>query len=616
MFHTVRSKVSLVYIGLVVLIALLGLVSISALSDISKTINGLITTNYNSIIRLSEMQKAISRQNVTLLEYLTGDDPGRTAMNFSVDRDVFWRYYNEEKDTIILPREHGYIAEIEETYRGYLQQYEQLLLYNLTDAVSRERASAFYHRDMRGQQALVEEKLRQLHDSNEVALFARRDEAASSAQGALNITMGLFLVAALGGYILATTYTRRFFSPLADITDHIKLIREGNLNRRTNIQTNDEFGILADAINNMVSRLETFEKSTLGSLMDERNRADSLVRSISEPMLLVDSAGELVMINQAFERLFHQKEQDILHRPIGEVLEHNRLVEYVNDCLKGVGGGGATIALETGGEERYYQIASTPVTGGGGALTGLIIILHNITEMKQLEKARGDYIATISHEFKTPLTSIVMGADMLSKGMVGPLADGQKEIADTICEDGQRLELLVEEILELSRMESSKMLYKFALCEVASIIDISVRQFQETARRNGVVLAVRAPSGPVRICADFSKITWVLNNLLSNALKYTKEGDQITVETRELARRVEISVTDTGLGVPPEFADQIFEKFVQVKGYDIEVRGSGLGLAVSREIVTAHKGEIWCDATVSSGSRFVMMLDKAEEDTQ
>jgi signal transduction histidine kinase len=206
--------------------------------------------------------------------------------------------------------------------------------------------------------------------------------------------------------------------------------------------------------------------------------------------------------------------------------------------------------------------------------------------------------------------------DLMRQELAGALNDDQREIADTVWEDAQRLEDLVGEMLELSRMESARMIYKFQRCSVETAIRGSVRQYEGIAARGEIALTTRVEPDLPDIWADLSKITWVLNNLLSNALKYTDAGGSVTVEAVQAAGMVQVSVTDTGVGVPPEFADQIFEKFVQIKGYDIEVRGSGVGLAAAREIITAHQGRIWCDTDRAEGSRFCFTLPPMGEEEQ
>lgn len=239
--------------------------------------------------------------------------------------------------------------------------------------------------------------------------------------------------------------------------------------------------------------------------------------------------------------------------------------------------------------------------------------MQNVTGFKELERIKTDFVATVSHEFKTPLTSIIMGASMLEGGNLGILGKEQKTLVDTIIEDGERLSGFVNELLEVSRLESGKAVYSFEPCSISAIAENSVRQFTETAQRENVTLSNDIDENLPPVYADFERITWVLNNLLSNALKYTKSGDFITVSAGVKGTYMEVTVKDTGDGIPQEYLDRIFDKFVQVKGHDIEARGTGLGLAVSKEIVTAHRGSINVESELDAGSTFKFTIPLADQ---
>ena len=613
MFKTVKSKISIIYIGLVLLIVLLGLISVYNMMKISSTIDGLINTNYNSIVRINEMRQALRRQQLCVTEYLYRNRE-QSGVEFEGQASVFRQFHEAEKATIFIPEEVQYITNIGDYFETYVSMFHELRRYNLQDPDEFTQAETYYNTYMIPQQETVEAELQLLYTSNETALFGRQDAASNAAHTATQMLMVVFPVAAIAGLLMATMYTRRFFAPLNEITQNIKLVRQGNLDRKTTISTQDEFGLLADEFNNMTQRLSEFEKSTLGTLRAEKNKADLIVRSISEPVLILDEQAKIVMMNQAFERLFSRRDQESAGKNLLEVLPRKEFGRYVPLPQPGQENlEDQIIVVNQRGEDLFYHITAAVIPGPEGQSSGLVLLLHNITEMKQLERTRSDFIATISHEFKTPLTSIVMGADMIAGEMVGPLTEDQREIVNTIKEDSSRLEMLVGEMLELSRMESSKTIYQFTSCDLKEIIETSVKQFRAAAEHNNIVLTVDCPDDLPRVTADFSKITWVLNNLLSNAFKYTREGDSVRVEACRDGAWLNVSVSDTGIGIPPEFADQVFEKFVQINGYDVEVRGSGLGLAAAREMIQAHGGKIWCDPDVAVGSRFVFTLPLVRE---
>ncbi len=615
MFKTVRSKISLLYVVLVVLIVILGVLSVFALSDMSNTISGLIKTNYDSIVRLSHMQDALRLQDRDALAYVYNDEPIRAAVHFDENAAVFQHNLENEQSTLIIPAEIDYAKEISAAYQEYLLAFEALLDCDTSTSAGQKKALGLYEGELQSAQQQVETAMDRLYDSNEVALFARRDEAAASARRSIWIMAVASLLAAGGGLLLATLYTKSVLAPLHRITETVKLVREGNLNHTIEVTTRDEFGMLAGEFNNMVRRLAEFERSTLGSLMSERSKSDSLVKSIHEPVVVLDENARVVMMNTAFERLYGLKETESLGHPL-QTLAPGCGFDGAMQALqagRSFDPQGHTLAVREEGEDLFYQLTATPIPTPEGDAAGHIFVMHDITEMKRLEKSRGDFIATISHEFKTPLTSIVMGADLIANPAIGPLNDDQQEVVETIREDSRRLETLVGEILELSRIESSQTIYHAAPCNLSDIISSSLGQFRTLAERSRVALSAGDTAGLPRVSADFSKVTWVLNNLLSNALKYTGEGGRVRVDAWSEEGHVHISVTDTGMGVPPEYAEKIFEKYVQIKGYDIEVRGSGLGLAAAREIIEAHGGRIWCDTALQTGSRFIFTLEALPE---
>ena len=605
MFKSVKSKVALIYIGLVATIILLGVISIWNMVRISGTIDGLIVTNYNSIVRLNSMKETLREQDKAIYAHIYGGATDSREKIAGLNEEFLVDYYNEFQ-TIVIPAETVFIDNILSEYNAYAELLGEVLDYGLDDPAGLELAKRFYENDVTIRQAGLEAQIRDLYESNETALLGRKAAAAASARNSILLLGIIFPAAALGGYWLATLYTKRFFAPLYAITQSVMLVREGNLDSKTQVSTEDEFGVLASEFNNMTRRLREFEDSAIGSLINERSKTDSLVKSINEPLVVLDKDLAIVEMNEAFMALFGIM-GDCKGLPFNETIVHEDLLNIATRAINHYQSeppSGETIALNSKGEELFYHTTGTRMLGRNDEPIGLIVMLHNITELKLLEKARGDFIATISHEFKTPLTGIMMGADLISDELVGPLNSEQREILDTIREDSERLGVLVGEVLELSKIESFEAIYDFKDCDIGQIVSVSIKQFSVQAERSGISLDVICPVDMPCVKADFSKITWVLNNLLSNALKYTGSGDSVTVEVSCENGEVQVSVMDTGVGVPEDLVDNIFERFIPIKEYDIEVRGSGVGLAVSKEIIDAHGGRIWCESRRAQGSKF------------
>ena len=265
------------------------------------------------------------------------------------------------------------------------------------------------------------------------------------------------------------------------------------------------------------------------------------------------------------------------------------------------------------GTDFYFNVVVAAVRDLEKKSAVLIIAMQNVTDLKEVERVKSDFIATISHEFKTPLTSILMATSMLLEGGVGSLNNEQEEMLETLNEDGEKLTTLVNDLLELTKIESGNAAYNFSVSSINTIAITCIKNFKSQATKKEISIIDQLDDNLPSVFADFEKISWVINNLISNALKYTNAGDTIYVKTLRDKEFVKVIVEDTGAGIPPIFIDRIFEKFVQVKSRDIEARGTGLGLYVAKEIVNKHKGKIWVESSVDEGSKFTFVIPIFEE---
>jgi len=325
-------------------------------------------------------------------------------------------------------------------------------------------------------------------------------------------------------------------------------------------------------------------------------------------LIVLDHNYKIVMVNNACEQFFDFAESKMLGNHFLEAIRDGELFNFITGSVES----GKTICEKVLYFEKdkgyYFNVVITQNSDAEHNSKGCIVLMQNVTEFKELERIKTDFVATVSHEFKTPLTSIIMGASMLEGGNLGIVSEEQMDVVKAIIEDGERLSGFVTELLEVSKLESGKAVYSFEPCSLSAIIESSVRQFSETAGRENVTIENDVEEDLPRVYADFERVTWVMNNLLSNALKYTRSGDFITISAKRKDNIIETSVKDTGDGIPPEYLDRIFDKFVQVKGHDIEARGTGLGLAVAKEIVTAHRGKISVESEMDAGSTFRFTL--------
>lgn len=609
MITTLKGKVSILYLGLVLLIAIVGTTASINLFNLSRAIDGLMISNYKSINAATNMTDAIERQNTAMLIYINVDTQKGKEL-FTSNNEDFLKWYNVDANNITEKGEGELIETIKISYNHYIKLF--LDLQEIRSLQGASKANEFYNTKMMPDFINTKDKLNKLSLLNEKAMFRSKDTATDNATNSMYLVLGISICAIIGGFAVSQFSTNKFLKPITALTHTMMLVKAGDLNQQAVINTKDEIMELATEFNNMTKRLQQYEQSTMGNLMSEKNKSIAIVKSISDPLVVLDPDYRIILLNNAFENTFNVSEDVFTNKHFLEGVRNGDIFDFISSTFKSRDEAKSKIFLVNANDNDYYfNVIVTTIKDSNANISGMIIIFQNVTQLKELEKMRTDFIATISHEFKTPLTSIMMGTDVLIDEGLGALNEDQRQFIQAIREDSDRLAKLVNGLLELTRIESGKAIFKFNKYPIADIIKCAIKPFYQLAEQQSKSLHFTCTDEITAVIADFEKITWVLNNLISNALKYTEAGDSITIEAVVIDNKIYITVKDTGMGIPEEYTDKIFEKFFQVKDGDIEVRGTGLGLAVVKEIIAAHHGEIWCESKLDHGSSFTFTLNES-----
>jgi two-component system phosphate regulon sensor histidine kinase PhoR len=377
---------------------------------------------------------------------------------------------------------------------------------------------------------------------------------------------------------------------------------------------------LALALGRLVARRAAVPARTTEPLppagqSDDRLQLQAVLTGMVEGVLVLDRHGRILLVNDALRRMLPGAEAaSVIGRPYIEVFRHYQLNEFVHTVLAGGEGRQQEITLLTP-EERIFMLQASVARPGGAdqPITGepsvaATFVFHDISELKRLERIRKDFVANVSHELKTPLTSI--------KGYVEALLDGTKDDPDTcaqflgiIHKHTENLNAILEDLLQLSTIESGVYRWKRDALPVAELLERAARVLRPVAERRRQTLTVRPCEPSLRARGDRDRLTEALVNLLDNAVKYTPEGGAVTVEARSVDGGVEIAVADTGIGIPPRELSRIFERFYRVdRARSRELGGTGLGLSIVKHIVEAHGGRVAVESTVGQGSRFSLIF--------
>jgi two-component system phosphate regulon sensor histidine kinase PhoR len=423
------------------------------------------------------------------------------------------------------------------------------------------------------------------------------------------------LVILVIGTLISLGFSQMFTARVQRLKDFSRRVAEGDFRPLLAEEPRDELADLGEALNETAKQLE-FEIRLLSS---ERNRSGAILRSMVEGVAVIDSHERLVFCNRAFSEILNLDPASIEGRPLIELVRISELLGLIRRALQGEEGLQSDIA--TGFvQQRSFVVTAAPVnaleasaSSGAGAEkpTGAVVVLHDVTELRRLERVRQDFVANVSHEFKTPLTAIQGFAETLLAGALDD-PNNNRRFLEIIRDHATRLARLTDDLLKLARIEAGKLEIEFSAVGLTDLIEGCAETALLKASRKQITLEIDNPPGLPAVRGDASLLRDVLQNLLDNAIQYTPAGGRIQVSATAGAREAVITVADTGIGIPVTEQERIFERFYRADAArSREAGGTGLGLSIAKHIVEAHGGRLWVESTVGSGSRFSLSIPLA-----
>nr|WP_277398391.1 cell wall metabolism sensor histidine kinase WalK [Neobacillus citreus] len=411
-------------------------------------------------------------------------------------------------------------------------------------------------------------------------------------------------ITAVLGILLAQTITR----PIADMKKQALAMAKGNFSRKVKVYGYDEIGTLAITFNNLTKKLQEAQAMTEG----ERRKLSSVLSYMTDGVIATDRKGRVILINEPAAEMLDVSRETVLSQPIVSLLDLDDTNTF-EDLLEE---NDSLILDYSTKQERYILRANfSVIQKETGFVNGLICVLHDITEQEKIEFERREFVANVSHELRTPLTTM--------RSYLEALADGawrDEEIAPNFLEvtskETERMIRLVNDLLTLSKMDSTDYRMTMEWVNFVDFYDRIIDRF-EMAKEQNVTFKRILPKHGIFVEMDEDKMTQVLYNVISNALKYSPEGGQVTFTIQEKNETIIVSVSDQGMGIPKESIGKIFDRFYRVdKARTRKMGGTGLGLAIAKEIVSAHGGNIWASSKEGKGTTisFSLPYESAEED--
>ena len=393
------------------------------------------------------------------------------------------------------------------------------------------------------------------------------------------------------------------------INERSKFIINELIKRNTYVTASEIADLLQVSIKTVTRQLVNVEK-----ILNEKSKAEAIVESISDGIIVTDMNNNIILVNEAAEKIFNIKEQDVLDRQFLEGINNPKIFDSIQEVLKNKNLKSSLkqieISLASNNKKMYCKVYVSSISKNNENI-GVITLLQDITKSKEIDKMKTEFIATVSHEFKTPLTSIGMSVDLLSADKDINSNPMHKDLIRIIKEEKERMVYLIKDLLDLSKIETGKGQIKLENCKLKSILENSIEDLKNYCDEQEAEVTLENIDENLSVYADPSKISLVIKNLISNAVKYRKENvkPKILIDIIKKSNNVIVSVKDNGRGIPQDYLEKIFEKFIQVKvSNDGKIEGTGLGLSICKGIIKAHNGEIWVESTVDKGSTFYFSL--------
>jgi two-component system, OmpR family, phosphate regulon sensor histidine kinase PhoR len=423
----------------------------------------------------------------------------------------------------------------------------------------------------------------------------------------------------VAGMAVSFLFSRRFAGRIEQLKDFSRRVASGDFRPLQFSGPRDELADLADALNETAARLA----ATIESLSGERNRSSAILRSMVEGVAVVDTRERLIFFNRAFAGILNLDGEKSEGRPLIEVIRNSQLLAVIRKALHGEEGLQVDIAMGFV-QQRSFSVTATPVNPLDSAAarvnpgkpesakaSGAVVVLHDVTELRRLERVRQDFVANVSHEFKTPLTAIQGFAETLLAGAIDDPTNNRRFL-EIIREHAARLARLTDDLMKLARIEAGKLEVQFSPANLADVAEGCEETALMKANRKQIAFEMNVPATLPLVRGDANLLHEVLQNLLDNAVQYTHPGGKITVTAQPRERDVVVAVADTGIGIPLADQERIFERFYRVDAArSREAGGTGLGLSIAKHIVESHGGRIWVESEIGAGSKFSFSIPLA-----
>ena len=502
------------------------------------------------------------------------------------------------------------LSNIEAGYDSSVKKFEDALIKqeaNVTEPGESKATGSvrYYFNKIKGGDTLkqsvrtIEDQLQEILKLNMNAIHNKNSIAEKTADEAFTIISLLSGLVFLIAFSFLFNFPSVITKPIIEFTDAIKEISNKNYSHRIHIDNKDEFGKLANAFNEMAGRLEYFENSNLNKLLFEKSRAEAVINSLKDASIGLDKSNIVLFANEQALQLLNMRNEDMVAKKAEDIAARNDLFKFLLEKNNST-----PFKIVVQNKENYFIKETVEITQN--ETQSKVIVVRNITSFKELDEAKTNFIATVSHELKTPLAASDFSLKLLEDNRTGSLSTAQKELIGNLKQDNLRMLKILSELLNMSQLEAGKIQLNFTQTDAGNIIDKASKAVETNAKEKSISIKKIIGNDLPVLHADEDKTIWVLNNFLTNAIKYSSENNVVAVSAYKKDNSIIFSVKDHGKGIAKEYQPKLFDRYFKVPGSN--EKGTGLGLAISKEFIEAQGGNIWVESELGQGATFFCSL--------
>jgi NtrC-family two-component system sensor histidine kinase KinB len=616
--RSLSQKIGLGYFVIICINVVIAVVAIYNINDLSKPIDQILKEKYQNVSSAENMIQALSQQELVHLSMLEDGMDSSLVINFQTYKNEFLNWHQRAIEGIALPSEPDILDSLIQTFDLYQSRSDSLILF-ISDKRSYRKNKIYHYEKIFPLVQQMERLCRHLKEKNEAAI-AEADIKSQSISSRAKFFIIVFSVTLIIFSMIAGFYfTYKILTPIKKTTETVRKISRGQLNQKVEITTDDEVAELGLEFNRMTERLDAYEKMNIDQILQEKRKSEALVANIPVAILVTDSDFKLTLANELAESILGIPVKDSAGKQINELISEPELLDFIKgkiqSSLKETDPNKSLIQIQKDGTISYYYARQVDLEDATGQSSGKVTLLQDVTSFKNLDRLKSEFIATISHELKTPLTSMNMAIDILTREVPGKLNKEQKELLTGAKEDVVRLKNFVNDLLDISKLESGKISFNFEDIRPAKLIDYALKSFTLQIADKNIILKKDYNSTIGSLKADSTQLSRVFTNLIDNAVQHTRQNGTIKISIKKKNKDVLFCIADSGEGIPKDALDLIFDKFIQVKNFQQAGQGNiGLGLAIAREIIRAHQGKIWVESKQGSGSQFYVQIPIKQHD--